>query len=142
MTIKHRSKVSYGLLFFIFLVSYGPLIPVLINEGLNDKMIGALGVVSLSFGFILYFFFGTYYVIEAKELTVKCGFFSYKPIPISKIKELVDTRTLISAPAPSFDRIEIKYGKSEKMILSPVDKDAFAKDLRRINPKIKNNISS
>ena len=73
---------------------------------------------------------------------MKCGFFSYKPIPISKIKELVDTRTLVSAPAPSLDRIEIKYGKSDKMILSPEDKDAFVKDLRRINPKIKNNISS
>ena len=141
MTIKHRSKISYGLLLFIFLVSYGPLTPVLINEGLNDKIIGALGVVSFSFGFILYFFFGTYYVIESKELKVKCGFFSYKPIPIAEIKELADTKTLVSAPAPSLDRIEIKYGKSDKMILSPEDKDAFAKDLRRINPKFKNKIS-
>ncbi len=141
MIKKYPSKVSYGLLIFIFLVFYGPLIPNLINGDLSGKMIGLIGFLSLIFAFILHLFFGTHYTIENNKLKIKCGFFSYKPIKIDEIKEVSKTKNIISSPAPSFDRVEIKYGKFDEIIISPKDKLNFANDLAIINPNIKNNIT-
>jgi len=141
MTKKYPSKVSYGLLIIIFLVFYGPLVPDLINGDLSGKMIGLIGFLSLIFAFVLHLFFGTLYTIENNKLKIKCGIFSYKPIEIDKIKEVSKTKSIISSPAPSFDRIEIKYGKFDEIIISPKDKLNFTNDLVIINPNIKNNIT-
>ena len=142
MTKKYPSKVSYGLLIFIFLVFYGPLIPDLVNSDLSGKMIELIGFLSLIFAFVLHLFFGTHYTIENNKLKIKCGIFSYKPIEIDKIKEVSKTKSIISSPAPSFDRIEIKYGKFDEIIISPKDKLNFTNDLVIINPNIKNNITA
>ena len=142
MTKKYPSKVSYGLLIFIFLVFYGPLIPDLVNSDLSGKMIELIGFLSLIFAFVLHLFFGTHYTIENNKLKIKCGIFSYKPIEVDKIKEVSKTKSIISAPAPSFDRIEIKYGKFDEIIISPKDKLNFTNDLVIINPNIKNNITA
>lgn len=97
---------------------------------------------SLVFLFALHLFFGTNYTIQNGLLKIRSGLFSFKPIEISQIKEVSKTRILLSSPAPSFDRILIKYGKFDEIIISPKDKFQFAKDLCRINPEIKDFINS
>jgi len=141
MTKKYPSKVSYGLLIFVFLVFYGPLIPDLIRGELNEKSIGIIIFLSIVFIFIAHFFLKTQYSIENNKLKIKCGLFSYKPIDIDEIKEISKTKSILSSPAPSFDRIEIKYGKFNEVIISPKDKFHFAEDLTKINPNIKNKIT-
>lgn len=141
MTKKYPSKVSYGLLIFIFLVFFGPLIPRLIKGPLQIDMIGVIGFLLLVFIFILHLFFKTEYTIDNTKLKIKCGLFYYTTIEIDEIKEISKTKNIISSPAPSFDRIEIKYGKFDEIIISPKNKFDFAKDLTQINPKIKNNIT-
>ena len=137
---KYPAKVSYGLLAFVFLVFFGPLVPVIIEDAWNEKAIGVLGLLLLIYAFVLYLFFDTNYLIEGKQLKIKCGFFSYKPIDIDNIKEISKTNSPISSPAPSFDRIEIKYGEFDDLIISPKDKVQFAQDLCAINPNIKNKL--
>ena len=141
MTKKYQSKVSYGLLTFIFLVIYGPLIPNLIRGELNEKMIGTIGFLSLVFAFVLHLFLKTEYTIDNNKLKIKCGLFRYKPIEIDDINEVSKTNNITSSPAPSFDRIEIKYGKFNEIIISPKNKVDFANELTKINPKIKNNVT-
>ena len=141
MTIIYKSKVSYGLLLVIFLVFYGPFVPDLINKELNSKMLMTIGLLTLLFAFILHMFFKTRYIIDENKLKIKCGFIPYKPIDIATIKEIARTKSIISSPAPSFDRIVIKYGKYDEIIISPKDKQNFVKDLLKINPKISNKIS-
>lgn len=141
MTKKYPSKVSYGLLVIIFLIFYGPLAPELIHGELNGKILGLIGFLSLLFIFILHLFFRTYYTIWNDQLKIQCGLFSYKPIDIKQIKEISKTKNIIASPAPSFDRIEIKYGKFDKIIISPKDKLNFAEELTKINPNIKNNLT-
>ena len=141
MTKKYSSKVSYGLLTVVFIVFFSPLILNLIKSGINLN----LTLISLSliiiFGLITHMFLKTEYIIEENKLKIKCGFFNYKPIEINEIKEITKSSNIISSPAPSFDRIEIKYGKFEEMIISPKDKFEFAKYLKSLNPNIKNNIT-
>ncbi len=136
MTKIYKSKISYGLLLVIFLVFYGPLVPDLINKELNSKMLMTIGLLTLFFALILHMFFKTRYIIDDNKLKIKCGLIPYKPIDIATIKEIARTKSIISSPAPSFDRIVIKYGKYDEIIISPKDKQNFVKDLLRINPKI------
>ncbi|MFA7615571.1 MAG: PH domain-containing protein [Moheibacter sp.] len=136
MQKKYPSKVSYGLLIFIFLIFFGPLIWDFANGRAEGKSIGLLIFISLIFLFVLHLFFGTVYTIENDILKIKSGFFKFKPIPVSKIKEVSKTSIILSSPAPSFDRILIKYGKFDEIILSPKDKFKFTKDLKQINPDI------
>jgi hypothetical protein len=140
MTKKYPSKVSYGLLTFMFLVFYGPLVPSLINGRFNVKSIGFLAILTLIFAFIAHLFLKTEYTIDNDKLKIKCGLFSFKPIDINEIRVITKTKSIISSPAPSFDRIELKYGEFNEVIISPKDKFQFAKDLTRINQKIKNEL--
>jgi len=141
MTKKYKSKVSYGLLTFIFLIFYGPLIPNLFRGEVNEKMIGTIGFLSLVFAFVLHLFLKTEFTIDNNKLKIKYGVFKYKPIDINDIYEVSNTNNIISSPAPSFDRIEIKTGKFNEIIISPKNKMDFANELTKINPKIKNKIT-
>jgi len=135
---KYKSKVSYGLLIFIFLLFSGFLIPNVIQGIWNANMI-VIHVVL--FAFIIHLFFGTEYTIDNNILKIKCGFFKYTPIEINDIKEVSKTNTILSSPAASFDRIRIKYGRLKEIVISPKDKKNFITELININPKIKNNLT-
>ena len=140
MTKQYPSKVSYGLLTFVFVVFYGPLIPNLIDGNLSRETIGFIGFLTLVFAIVAHLFLKTVYTIDNKHLIIKCGLFSYKPIDIDEIKEISITKSIISAPAPSFDRIAITYGEYNEVVISPKDKFHFAEDLTTINPDIKNRL--
>ena len=141
MTKKYSSKVSYGLLTVVFIVFFSPLILNLIKSGINLNLTLISLFLIIIFGLITHMFLKTEYTIEENKLKIKCAFFTYKPIEINEIKEITKSSNIISSPAPSFDRIEIKYGKFEEMIISPKDKFEFAKYLTSLNPNIKNNIT-
>lgn len=78
----------------------------------------------------------TKYIVTDKEIIVKCPPFYNKKIPIHSITKVAKTRSLLSAPAPSLDRIEIHYGKYDTIIISPKNKVAFMKDLQSVNAEI------
>ena len=140
MITKYPSKVSYGLLLFVFVVFFSPLILNLTKNEINLNLILISLFLIIIFGLITHMFFKLEYIIEENKLKIKCGFFTYKPIEIKDIKEITKSNSIISSPAASFDRIEIKYGKWEELIISPKDKFTFAKHLTNLNPKIKNNL--
>ena len=70
-------------------------------------------------------------------LKIKTGFIRFPGIPIDEIVEIRKTNTLLSAPAPSFDRILIKDAKGNPVIISPRDKKNFIQSLKSMNPTIK-----
>lgn len=138
MTKIYRSKVSYLLLLFIFVIFYFPLVIEGIEVGLHKELVTIFLVFLGIYAFILHVFFFTIYTIEDNQLKIKCGFFSYKPILIQNIQSIAKTKSILASPAASFDRIVIRYNKSEEIILSPKNKHEFAKDLCKTNPKIQN----
>ena len=140
MITKYPSKVSYGLLLVVFVVFFSPLILNLTKNEINLNLILISLFLIIIFGLITHMFFKLEYIIEENKLKIKCGFFTFKPIEIKDIKEITKSNSIISSPAASFDRIEIKYGKWEELIISPKDKFTFAKHLTNLNPKIKNNL--
>ncbi len=140
MNKNYPSKVSYGLLIFIFMIFFAPFIFHIIDEGFDQLVSITLLFLIFLYSLILYFFFKTVYIIEDGQLKIKFGFFSFKPIDISEIKEISKTSNILSSPAPSFDRIEIKYADLGSVIISPKDRLSFSKDLVQLNPEIRNNL--
>jgi hypothetical protein len=57
-------------------------------------------------------------------------------VEIADIKSIERTRNPISSPAASMDRIELKYGKWNTVIISPKDKKELLNAFLAINPKI------
>ncbi len=139
MKKQYKAKVSYTIILIVF-VFFAPFIQKIQVLNLTSKMLVTIGLFLLLFGFILFLLFTTRYTIDKNKLIIRVGFYSYKPIDISTIKEISKTRSIMASPAPSLDRILIKYGDFDEIIISPENKFDFADNLTKINPNIKNNI--
>ncbi|MEP0132673.1 MAG: PH domain-containing protein [Eudoraea sp.] len=128
---KYPSKISYGLVVFILAILVGSTIPMISNQIWLGLIINLLVAV-----FIAHLFFTTYYVIDEGLLIVKSGFLIDKKIDIKAIRSISETNNLISAPAASFDRLEILYHQFDSILISPRDKSGFIDHITRINPQI------
>lgn len=118
------------------------IIPILLlfGNGLYASIIErkwvAFFIISTTISFICYLFLSIKYAIEKENLNVKCGFFINQNIDIKTISKISETYNPLSSPAASIDRLEIKYNKSDSVLISPKDKIAFINDLKVINPII------
>lgn len=79
----------------------------------------------------------TYKIVNNEELVVKVGFLMNIKIDIKKIVEIKKTKSMISSPAWSLNRIEIFYNKYDSVIISPKNQTEFIQDLQKINSSIK-----
>jgi hypothetical protein len=85
----------------------------------------------IGLGLPLWILFRTHYTLSPNSLNVRCGPFSYV-IPIKSIKDLRPTRSVLSAPALSLDRLEITYGKYESVTISPLHRERFLAELEML----------
>jgi len=95
-----------------------------------------LAIVGLTFAWMIHLFLNTHYTIEENRVTIVCGFLYRKEINIQSINSIRESRSILSAPAPSLDRLEIRYGKHQRVLVSPRDKAGFVSALRTINGQI------
>lgn len=72
----------------------------------------------------------TQYTIGSERLLVQSGPFKWK-IPLSKISSVESTRNPLSSPALSLDRLHIKYGRGQEIMISPKDLATFIDELER-----------
>lgn len=79
-------------------------------------------------GIPLWILVSTRYIVSEDELKIVSGPFSWI-IAISVIKSVQETQSTITSPALSFDRLEIIYGEDKAIIVSPLDKAGFVKQL-------------
>jgi hypothetical protein len=79
----------------------------------------------------------TNYTIKSDyTLKVTCGLFVNILIDITAIKKIEATKSMLSSPALSMDRLEVFYNKFDSVIISPDNKDDFVARLQNINPGI------
>ena len=72
----------------------------------------------------LWLLWGTYYEVSRTELTARAGPFRWR-VPLGEITSVERTRSPLSAPALSLDRLRIRYGEKRSLIVSPADRRAF-----------------
>lgn len=135
----YKSKTGY--FYLIFLTSlYFFFLGLAYYQGAPIEMyLVFTGCFVLILGYMVYLNKATKYIIQDNKLIVKCGYYK-KELNIDQIKSVAKTSILLASPAPSFDRIEVNYGKYESLVISPKNKADFAKELTKINPKIRNKI--
>ncbi len=133
----YHSKLSPAILCFIVLV-FAFSIFAAMNSHASVLSI-SLGVV-LPIILILFVLTTITYTVKDGELKVRVGGLLYRRIQIRTIKKIEKTRTILSAPAASLDRIIIYYNRYDEIVLSPKDKEQFIADLQKENPSIEVNL--
>ncbi|GAB3290503.1 hypothetical protein GCM10027348_07760 [Hymenobacter tenuis] len=93
-------------------------------------------VVLLTACFIIYLLVTTAYTITADELLITSGPLR-KRLPVHHITSIYPTHNPLSSPALSLDRLEIRYGNSDSVLVSPADKAGFLAALLQLNPVIR-----
>lgn len=86
--------------------------------------------------FIGYLFLNIEYTIEGRNLTIRGGFLFRKTIPVDSIKKIQKTNDPLSSPAASLDRLKIFYNQTDRVMISPKDKEKFIRHLMELNPGI------
>ena len=84
---------------------------------------------------LLLIFFNVKYSLSDDELFVKNGF-STQSIPLKDIIYIIPTNSMLSAPALSLDRIEIRY-EGGSIVISPKDKEGFYHAIQQRVPALK-----
>jgi len=138
--IVFKSGVSLKLVVFLTVLFCGLTISFIVIAAWPGLLV--IGLVIL---FIIHTFWNTYYTITPDaKLNIRCGLLFYEVIDISTIYKVDPSRTIISAPAFSFDRLEIFYHKFDSIIISPQNKAEFISLLLKFNTaiKIKKEVSS
>ena len=102
------------------------LVFVLITAGSGSlDVLLTLSVVSvLTLGLPVWILLSTFYVVTEKEVKVQSGPFHWS-ISLHEISSIESSRSLLSSPALSLNRLEIRYGNRKSLLLSPVDTEGF-----------------
>ena len=124
---RFKSKVDLWILLVIIammIMDFALIVAIAVDSGNPAAKTGVIltciGVMILLTSLAL----RTYYAVGKTVLRVVSGPFRWK-IPLDQITSVTPTRTLLSSPAMSLDRLKIEYGKLRPMIVSPADKDGF-----------------
>jgi hypothetical protein len=82
-------------------------------------------------------FFRTSYTIhDINQLTVVCGILYKKTFNVNDVESLRPSSNVISSPALSLKRLELKFKNKQTLLISPAQKEKFTEALLSINPGI------
>ena len=87
-------------------------------------------VLLLALALPAWLFADTSYTITATELLVRSGPFRWR-IALRDITRVESTRSVLSAPALSLDRLRIDYGRGSAILVSPRDRAGFVAELEQ-----------
>ncbi|MCM1079647.1 MAG: PH domain-containing protein [Bacteroidales bacterium] len=121
----YKSKVDAWLVIVITGLTLIPVAPVLYP----DFSLVVFCIVVAILGFVMALLFGIRYVVCGKYLVVKYGFLFSERFHIDDIQSIKSTKTMLSAPAASMDRIELKFCNGS-VVISPKDKVSFIKSIQ------------
>jgi hypothetical protein len=128
---------------FEFMLAVAFLVRGLISDNAETQPALTVGLILAGTGVLfLLILRGLYkicYEITSSDLIVRYWPFR-STVPLDSIWEVRPTRNPMSAPAPSLDRLEIKYRKKNRyrglVLISPKDKESFVRDLAKAAPRL------
>ena len=96
----------------------------LVPQGSPAGYLRVIGVLAVGIGLPLWLFYTTQYLVEDEVLKIQSGPFKWT-IPITSISQVVETSNPHSSSALSLRRLEITYGESKTIMVSPKDREGF-----------------
>lgn len=130
--MTYRSAVDwwfYVVVFGVAAVTIPTIVP-LFASGRPANVLIALFVLLTACALPLWLLASTYYRIDASALVVRSGPFRWT-VPFSDIRNVQPSRSVLSSPALSLDRIRIDYGAGRTLLVSPKDREAFLAAIER-----------
>jgi uncharacterized membrane protein YdbT with pleckstrin-like domain len=127
----YKSKIGWVAPVVIFLIIAITSTISVMHGNWNGVSVNAFLVI-----FILYMLSNTDYTINDTWLHVRSGFMVNKTIDIASIRSIAETKSALSAPAFSLDRLEINYNLYDSVVVSPQNKADFVAALLAVNPQI------
>jgi hypothetical protein len=88
-----------------------------------------LATLVLSIGLVVWIFTTTSYRFVDRDLLVQSGPLRVR-IPVAQIRRVTRTRSVLSAPALSLQRLEIEYDTHSVVVISPRDETGFLAALK------------
>jgi hypothetical protein len=73
--------------------------------------------------FQLHALYSSHYTLEGAALVIRASFFRWR-VPLAAIDSIEPSRSPLSGPACSLDRLQIRYG-ARRILISPEDKTGF-----------------
>lgn len=131
----HRSKIDIWLIVLLIIVFSYPIYQATYHQNWVQFCLFSMVAV-----LVFYSFSTLKYIIQDEFLVIKINFYTFNKIKISEIKSIENSNNLISSPALSIDRLSIKFGKFDEVLVSPKNKEAFTNDLSNVNTEIIINI--
>jgi hypothetical protein len=95
-------------------------------------LIAIAAVVLLAVALPVWLLLDTKYTFDSDELSVRSGPFRWS-VPLHAISRVRPSRSVLSAPALSLDRIQIDYG-NRRILISPKQPQRFIDELRKRSP--------
>lgn len=130
--MTYRSAVDwwfYVVVFGVAIATIPTMVP-LFASGQPVRVLTAVVILLLACGLPLWLLASTYYRIEASALIVRSGPFRWT-VPLSEIRSVRPSRSLMSSPALSLDRVRIDYGRGRSLLVSPRDREGFIATIQR-----------
>jgi len=128
----YRSKIDRVLLLPVAALLFAAFIYCLI---VGNFIISVL--ILLAGLFLLYVCRSTFYQLTTdNKLKVRSGFLFNREIHINSIRRIKSARGHSASPALSQDRLEIFYHRYGSVLVSPMHRQEFIADLKKINPRI------
>ena len=124
MTFKSDVGIFYNvILLMLFTVTGYALVDSYPNPGLTILPPMLITVV-FGCGLPVWLLFATDYTITGSALKIRCGPFKWT-VERREIHSITPSRNLISSPALSLNRLDIKYGHNRHILVSPRDRKGF-----------------
>ena len=129
--LEFRSKIGAIMIIpaAILILAGAPATAMAMSEG--RPVLAA--VFTLPFALVAWILLTTKYQITADHLVIRCAFLTSR-VPLRSIVHVRPTRTILSAPALSLDRLEITYDGGIAVI-SPAKREEFLAEIRARCPR-------
>lgn len=126
---RFKSKVDRWLqllLIVVILADIGAIGMIIATE--KDALAATIAILLclLAIVLVVWILLATHYTVDRDLLVVRCGPFWFN-VPLASIESVRSSRSLLSSPALSLDRLLIRCGKRRRILVSPDDKAGFLK---------------
>jgi hypothetical protein len=130
----YRSKVDTwpGVILVAVPIPLAFIIWKLFHESVHGEWFVALPVFFIGICLPVSLLAYTSYTITEKSLSIRSSLFKWE-IALKEISAIEPTNDPLSSPALSLDRLRIEYGQGKSIMISPLNKAEFIRDLQAMN---------
>jgi Bacterial PH domain len=130
-SIRFRSRVDIWLVVLIFGTGIGSLIHLAYKLRVtgDSRLYTPFLIVIVSMAPLVWMFTQLSYIITDRELQVR-GSIIRSTIPLSTVRSIRPSSSILSAPALSMTRIEVIYGSGNSVVISPKDEARFLETMQ------------